>query len=133
MMHRVGFTILSLLLLTGCSRFDRDWKAAATNWQPAGHTDITGPWQGAWQSESHSSSGPLRRLISKISEQQYHARFAGTYLNAFHFSYDVDLTVEPHLDRLHFMGATDLGAMAGGLYRYDGNANSTDFYCTYHS
>src|SRR2546423_1796805 len=114
---RAAFLVCSLILLSGCSRFDRDWKAAATNWQPTGHTDITGPWKGTWQSEVHSSSGPLRCLISKISDQKYHAQFSGTYLNAFRFGYDVDLTVEPPLDRLHFMGSTNLGAMAGGLYR----------------
>ena len=124
---------LLCILSTGCSRFDRDWKTAVDTWQPADHTDISGPWKGTWQSEMHSSSGQLRCLISKTSDNLYHARFEGTYLNSFRFAYDVDLSTEPHLDRLHFTGATDLGAMAGGLYRYDGNANSTDFYCTYHS
>jgi len=34
---------------------------------------------------------------------------------------------------VHFDGEADLGWMAGGVYKYDGHANSTDYFCTYHS
>jgi hypothetical protein len=122
-----------LALMCGCSTFDKDWKVAVDSWQPAGHTDITGPWQGTWQSEANTHSGGLRCLITRSGENAYHARFAATYWKIFHFGYEMDLAADPHLDQVHFDGSADLGWLAGGAYRYDGHSNSTDFYCTYHS
>jgi len=122
-----------LLLMCGCSSFDRDWKSAVDTWKVTDSTDITGPWEGTWQSEVGSHSGALRCLITKTGDYEYHARFAATYWRFFHFGYDMNLSAEPHLDRLHFSATTDLGKMAGGIYHYDGNANSSDFESTYHS
>lgn len=122
-----------IALLCGCSSFDRDWKVNSAEWRLAAHTDITGPWQGTWQSDASGHSGDLRCLITRTGDTTYHARFAATYWKLFHFGYEMDLTADPHLDQLHFEGQSDLGWLAGGKYQYDGHANSTDLYCTYQS
>jgi hypothetical protein len=122
-----------LALMCGCSSFDKDWKAATENWQPAGQSDITGPWQGTWQSDSGNHSGGLRCLITRSGENVFHARFDATYWKFLRFGYEMDMSAEPHLDRVHLQGSADLGWMAGGVYRYDGTANSATFQCTYQS
>ena len=83
--------------MCGCSPFDRDWKSAVDTWKVTDATDITGPWEGTWQSEVGSHSGALRCLITKTGDYEYHARFAATYWKIFHFGYDVNLSAEPHL------------------------------------
>ena len=128
------FVIFSgLALMCGCSSFDKDWKNVTVNWQPANHTDITGPWEGTWQSDTSNHAGGLRCLITRSGENVFHARFAATYWKIFHFGYEMDLSAEPHMDRVHFQGNADLGWMAGGQYKYDGSANSSDFQCNYQS
>jgi hypothetical protein len=119
--------------MCGCSSFDRNWKSAAQTWQPTGHTDLTGPWIGTWRSAVNGHNGALRCLIARTGEYTYHARFAATYWNVFHFGYEFDLAAEPHLDQLHFDGSANLGSLAGGVYEYDGQGDSTEFHCTYHS
>jgi len=122
--------VASLLLFTGCSHFDHDWAATA-GIQPNGLQDITGRWQGTWQSAADGHSGGLRCIVTRVNETTYHAAFFATYASILHFTYDMNLSAHPQGEVMIFEGQSDLGPLAGGLYHYDGHANSTDFFANY--
>jgi hypothetical protein len=124
--------IVCLALVTGCSSFDRDWNAAAS-FKPASATDITGRWEGTWQSDVDNHSGGLRGLITQTGKDTYHARYAATYGGILHFNYEMDLTGQQTFDWITFQGSADLGALAGGTYHYEGHATSERFFATYRS
>jgi hypothetical protein len=121
-----------ILLLSGCSQFERDWEAAAAV-KPADSTDITGRWQGTWSSDASGHNGGLRCLMTRINSKTYHARYAATYFTILHFSYEMDLSADRMPEWVKFEGEADLGAMAGGVYHYEGHANAENFYATYRS
>ena len=65
--------------------------------------------------------------------QDAHARYLATFGGIFHFKYEMNLNASLLQDWVHFQGSADLGAMAGGLYTYEGDANSEKFFATYKS
>ena len=125
-----SFSCLALVLLCGCSTFNRDWKRAAQ--QPATPASIEGLWEGKWLSDVNGHTGRLRCLLSRESDSRYQARFRATYWKVFRFSYTVPLQFEQR-DAWHFTGEENLGKLAGGVYRYEGHATPTNFFSTYHS
>ena len=125
----IGLALVLLLGNTGCSTFQRDWRAAAKA-QPAAN-DIQGRWEGTWSSRTNGHQGRLRCLISKETDSQYLARFHANYRKILSFSYSAALTVRAADGVYHFQGDADLGRMAGGLYHYEGQASATNFYSTY--
>jgi hypothetical protein len=123
--------ITAFLLITGCSSFNPDWNAAAT--QQTARTDLAGRWQGTWASDENGHTEQLRCLMTRISETNYSARFQAKYrkLIRLTFTYAVPLTVERQDDHFNFHGDADLGWMAGGLYHYRGHADRTNFFSSY--
>ena len=126
----VAVIFASLSLLCGCSTFEHDWEAAASA-KPIGRADMTGRWQGTWASEADTHTGGLRCLITRLDDTTYHARYAATFWGIFHFSYEMDLTAKQLPDHVIFEGEADLGAMAGGVYHYEGHADAENYEATY--
>jgi hypothetical protein len=120
----------SLAFLAGCSSFNREWKAAPAATAPG---DIQGKWQGHWRSDKDAHTGALKCVITKGDGELYCAHFVATYWKIFTFAYDAELRGAVDGDSVHLVGEQDLGALAGGIYRYDGSANNTDFHCSYAS
>jgi len=118
-------------LVCGCSSFNRQWKQAGQT--PAPTNSITGRWEGRWLSDVNAHTGKLRCIITQQTNDLYAARFRATYLKILRFSYTVPLTVTASNDIWHFCGAEDLGATAGGVYRYVGSATATNFHSTFDS
>lgn len=125
------WAIALALLVCGCSSFNRDWKQAGR--QPAPTNSITGRWEGHWLSEANAHTGRLRCIITQQTNDLYAAYFQATYMKILRFSYTVPLAVNTSNEGWHFRGEEDLGAAAGGLYRYDGSATATSFHSTYDS
>lgn len=126
----IGFLALTTLIC-GCSSFNREWKRVGQ--QPAPTDGITGRWEGHWLSDVNAHTGKLRCIITHQTNDVYAARFRAHYLKILRFSYTVPLTVTTNNGVWHFYGEEDLGALAGGVYRYDGSASATDFHSTYDS
>jgi hypothetical protein len=126
-----GWAGMLLLLLCGCSSFNREWGKAGPS--PAQPDSIEGRWEGRWLSDANGHNGKLRCLLSRKPDGDYDARFRATYLKILHFSYTVPLKVQQRDDVWHFQGREDLGWLAGGVYQYDGTATATNFYSTYRS
>ena len=116
----------------GCSSFNQEWRAASA--LPAAPTDVTGRWQGTWDSDQSGHGGGLRCVVSRLDEQTFRAHFAATYAGALRFNYVARLTGQTAPDGYtYFEGSADLGALAGGVYEYEGRADAREFECVYRS
>ncbi len=114
----------ALLLLGGCSSFNREWKGAAQE----SAQGVEGRWVGRWHSDYNQHEGPLRCLITKKDGNIYHTRFHAKYKLGFltvGYPYDMNMTITRARESYHFKGEADLGRLAGGVYRYDGNGTAT--------
>ncbi|MBI5799579.1 MAG: hypothetical protein HZA92_02475 [Verrucomicrobia bacterium] len=123
-----GGAIAALLLFSGCSTFNRDWKAAAAKPTPA--DSIEGSWEGKWLSGHNGHNGRLRALIRKLDSGQYETRFHAKYGVVFSFGMQANLDVKPVGGQWQFSGEEDLGRPYG-VYRYEGQASATNFHSTY--
>jgi hypothetical protein len=120
----------SLAFLLGCSSFNRQWKNATAATGPG---DITGKWQGHWRSDKDDHTGNLKCVVTKVDADRYCAHFVATYWKIFTFAYEAELTGNAEGNAIQLVGEQDLGSLAGGVYRYEGSANNSDFNCTYKS
>jgi hypothetical protein len=118
-----------LLLLCGCSSFNREWKRAAR--VPVPPDSVAGRWEGQWLSAANGHNGKLRCLITEQTNGMHEARFHATYLKVMTFGYTVPLDVTRTNQVWYFHGEADLGKLAGGLYRYEGMSTVTNFSSTY--
>ena len=125
------------LPLTGCSRFESDWRSpavarAASQAQQAGD-QLGGRWKGSWKSRANGHSGGLRCIMTRLDDDTYRAQFHATFGLVFQFDYTVNMDVRRENEVTYFGGKADLGRMAGGMYTYDGHADGTVFHSTYRS
>ena len=123
--------IALLLMLTGCSRFSREWREARK--QPAPANDITGAWEGKWISDVNGHNGRLRCVMTRKSDSEYDAHFQAKYRKILSFGYTVPMHVTRQGESFKFDGEADLGKLAGGTYSYSGAASPTNFFSTYDS
>lgn len=136
-MNRFVSSALTTLLLgvlalgAGCSRFHRDWRQAART--PAPVSGLDGRWEGVWISDVNGHNGRLRCLIAPERDGVHQARFHAKYRRILSFSYTVPLVARETNGTFHFEGEADLGRLAGGVYRYSGHADGTNFFSTYSS
>jgi len=129
-----GALLLAMLVGTGCSSFNRAWRAAEQ--QPVPPDGLAGRWAGTWRSEPTGHQDELRAIITPASNGVYSARFHARYRKGifrFSFGYTLPLQAERQGELVRFRGEADLGWLAGGVYRCDGSASGTNFSSTYHS
>ena len=126
-----SYTALTLLFLASGCTFNHDWKQATRQSSPA--AGLEGPWEGSWKSDVDGHSGRLRSLIRKKTDALYEARFHANYRKILTFNYTVLLTTERTHGAFQFHGAANLGWYAGGVYKYEGHADATNFFSTYSS
>ena len=119
---------VALLIFTGCSTFNRDWKAAAAKPHP---NSVESAWEGSWLSDANQHSGGLRCIMEKLSDESYRARFDSTYKKILHFKSTVVLNGTMTNNVFQFDGEAKLPKWAGGIYHYKGRADSTNFFSTY--
>jgi len=124
-------TAVWALTLGACSSFDRDWRAAAQ--RPARGADpVAGAWDGEWRSEMHRrkdgslGGGRLRCIFTKADATHYRARFHANWL-CFATGYTEIFETRRRAGGLDFRGKRDLGAIFGGVYRYEGRVTPERF------
>lgn len=120
--------LFAVLIFTGCSTFNRDWKAAAAKPHP---NNIEGAWEGTWLSDANQHSGGLRCILEKVSDESYRARFDSTYKKVLHFKSTVIFNGVMTNDVFQFAGEAKLAKWAGGIYHYKGHVSPTNFFSTY--
>ena len=130
----LGLFGLAAFVLSGCSAFNYEWRQAAKKPTPAG--DITGRWEGRWISEANGHNDKLRALVIVLDTNHYDVKFHAAYKQwiTVHFGYKVRMETKPGANEVvAFHGSENLGALAGGIYTYDGHADATNFFSTYNS
>jgi hypothetical protein len=126
---------VATVALCGCSTFNYEWRQAAH--KPAPTNDITGRWQGQWFSKPSGHRDRMRALITQVDTNHYDVKFHAAYKSetfkfiTVYFGYTVRMETRPGTNGLAFHGSEDLGALAGGVYTYDGYATATNFFSTY--
>ena len=125
-------------MLCGCTAFNYEWRQAAK--KPTPSDNITGRWEGHWNSEATGHNDRLRALVSKVDTNHYDVKFHAAYKSetfkwiTVHFGYTVRMETGSGTNAVvEFHGSEDLGALAGGVYTYDGRADATNFFSTYKS
>jgi hypothetical protein len=129
--RKLGLTILMpavVLIGASCGSFNREWRRAGKN--PVTTTDLEGRWEGQWISDVNGHHGKLRCIIKKEGDV-YRARFHAKYRKILSFGYTVPLKTERTRDEFKFQGEANLGALAGGIYHYEGHADATNFFSAY--
>ena len=129
--HLSWCAFIALLFLCGCSSFNSEWRRVGK--QPVPQNSIAGRWEGRWLSDVNAHTGKLRCIISGETNGICQAQFRATYKTILSFSYTVPMQVERRDGVWQFRGEEDLGALAGGMYRYTGSATVTNFHSTYDS
>ena len=120
---------LGLLFLSGCSTFESDWRAAQTFAHPA--EDISGCWEGTWESETSGRHGKLRAIITRQDADSYDVEIRTKYARILPVHFEVPVEVHDQ-GGFHLMqGEADLGWMAGGVFTYTGQSDPREFVCTY--
>ena len=116
-------------LLNSRAVFHREWK----RYQGApGQSDgISGRWHGQWVSEDSGHRGELKCVLTPLSEGVYRACFYATFSLLFRVGYVTPLKAQRQAARVLLKGEADLGALAGGLYRCEGEANGNELTCRY--
>jgi hypothetical protein len=128
-LFRAAAVLFFAVLVGGCGSFNHDWEHALR--QPVAASEIEGPWQGIWHSDSNGHQGKLRCILSRKGDGTYRARFHARYGKLLGFGYTASLKTEPATNGYTFTGQANLGFLAGGVYYYDGHANQTNFFSTY--
>lgn len=128
-MKKAVFMGLAVMVFSGCSSFNREYKAALR--EPIPTTNISGPWEGRWLSDKNAHTGKLRAVLRQKTGEEYDAYFHSTFWKVFRASYRVPLQFSEENGRTILSGKADLGWLSGGVYTYEGEATPTNFFATY--
>ncbi len=113
--------------------------AGSSNWTPAPTTLPTqadlleGNWVGTWASNQRDMDGALRCRVVKQGEGVYEARFDAVFAKYFSYESIVTLQVSSKTPAWVCAGEKDLGALGGGVYKYQGHSDGNEFVCDYDS
>src|ERR1043165_5727762 len=102
----VGHALASLT--TNCSAFGKAWESAKEG---------ENRWRGEWRSEVNGHHGALRCVLARIDNKTLSADFHARYSKFLRVCYSVQLTVKQSGEVLRLEGESDLGSLAGGIYR----------------
>lgn len=137
---RLTFALSFLTLFGGgCSSFNQKWEQALS--RPVPTDDVSGPWEGKWQSQKGHGGGKLRCVIEPApsattnvaeSNAPYVAHFRATWWGIFKSGYSIPLARQDGSPS-EFAGEKDLGWLAGGLYTYRARITPATFSATYQS
>lgn len=124
------FAILFAAMLSGCTGFERDWRASQQFVNPC--DGFSGRWEGSWKSDHNGHRGKLRAIITPTdNEHIYNARFKATYAFVIPYQFEIPMQVTTDEQGVHFEGQADLGWLAGGNYTYTGTAHCGEFDSVY--
>ena len=116
-------------LVNNASDFKRRWNQQMP--LPSAANGLQGRWEGEWISEANGHRGALRCLLVRAEAGDYKATFHAVYAKILRVCYTVPLHGQWSDGKLKLEGEADIGALAGGIYRYQGEAGEKEFICTY--
>jgi hypothetical protein len=130
-----------IVLICGCSSFNKDYQRTAAQPAPATqttqpHQAIIGAWEGTWKSDAGHGGGKLYAIVMQKANNSdypvYHVRFRAHFWGWFKAEYDIILRQVSNTP-LRFKGEHDLGLLAGGVYEYEATVTTETFNSTYKS
>jgi hypothetical protein len=96
-------------------------------------TDLSGYWQGSWNSCNTGHHGVLRGTFCRISPSAYQVNFTGRFFKVFPFRYSVVLNVvSDDGQTVRLQGSSYLGRMFGTFY-YNATVTGSCFNASYTS
>lgn len=119
------------MLWTGCSSFSKQWETASG--PPQDPLGIEGRWLGTWQNTNNTHADRMRAVMVMVATNEYRVHFHAKYKKVLGFKYEATFHGRAQNGAFVFEGREDLGALAGGIYRYTGRVSPAEFYSTYES
>ena len=110
------------------SAFHAQWRRCETERVSDG---IAGRWIGEWISQRSGHRGGLKCVFTPASAGVYQAYFYATFSRLFSVGYVTQLKAEQISGRARLTGEEDLGPLAGGIYRCEGEVSGNEFNCRY--
>jgi len=92
---------------------------------------ISGRWIGEWRSDLSGHHGELKCVLTPVSSERWRAYFFARYSRLFRVGYVTDLKTKSADGHTQLEAEEDLGTLAGGGYRCEGEATATEFNCKY--
>lgn len=115
-------------LTANCREFHDRWERATRD-----SSRIAGRWEGEWVSEANGHRGPLRCVLETLADGRWRATFHAGYAGVFRACYATELTAAASGSGWTFEGESDIGWLAGGVYRCEGDATDSAFTARYRS
>ncbi|HTL18368.1 MAG TPA: hypothetical protein VL793_14120 [Patescibacteria group bacterium] len=115
-------------LFNSRAAFYREWERY--DGKP-GRDPVEGRWQGEWISERNGHRGELKCVLVEAGPECCRAYFYATFSKLFRVGYETDLKREQTEKGVRLRGEQNLGALAGGTYRSEGEVQGDQFICHY--
>lgn len=97
-MNTRWLTVIPVALLVSCSGYQRDFKRAASEFQPS--KTPAGPWKGTWKSDVNGHHGPLWCIVSNdhLAPKTWHFRYRAGWgvLQFGDYVHSVDTALNAH-------------------------------------
>ncbi len=135
MMKNPGSNVLRLIshmlaaVFNSRAAFHREWKRCAG--QPAPGDGIEGRWVGEWISDLSGPHGALKCVLAHAAPGVVRAYFHASFSLLFTVGYVTELQTEKTPTGALLKGEEDLGSLAGGIYRCEGQISGEAFDCRY--
>ena len=108
--------------------FHKEWEQAAGL---PGSDPVCGRWIGEWVSDKSGHRGELRCVTKPNGPKRYQAHFYATFSKWFRVSYTTELISHQKNGVIWLNGEENLGRLAGGTYRSEGEVVGGRFVCHY--
>ncbi len=110
--------------------FNREWaRTLATN--PGPHSDVTGLWEGTWESQKNGHTGKLRAIVHETAENRYRFNYWATWGLGMSGTFEIDCEGETNGSLTRVRGSKKLGPF--GTYGHDAEITPSKFDATFSS
>jgi len=116
-------------LFNSRSAFRREWRRYEV--APVTVDAVAGRWIGQWVSELSGHRGDLKCVLVPVTSGKYQAFFHASFSKLFRVGYVTELNLSQRDGCFWLTGEQDLGALAGGIYRCEGEIRGREFNCNY--
>ena len=116
-------------LFNSRAAFLKQWRACPT--LQAGSQGVAGRWVGEWLSEANGHRGDLKCVLQSAGPNLFRAHFYASFAKLFRVGYATELKTEQTNGRTLLTGEENIGFLAGGVYRCEGEVNGNELHCRY--
>ncbi len=136
-LRQMGQRCLLILLACGLSscagaKFEREWSRDQNNRA----TDLTGSWEGKWQSQSNRHEGRLRCIVRPVdgSQDTYSFQYQASWGNFLRGIFTIQCKAQRAGGRQwRVSGSKDLGKLLGGEFSHQAEITPQAIHAKFHS